>query len=84
VNEFCYRARVFLSEARNHGMRGVIALHCTHGFNRTGAMAVHLKQRLGWPDAMKVRLLVFFLSLSSHLFQIWINHTVSLFTAVYN
>jgi protein-tyrosine phosphatase len=60
VNEFCYRARVFLSEARNHGMRGVIALHCTHGFNRTGAMAVHLKQRLGWPDAMKARLPVSF------------------------
>ena len=55
VSRFVYEASKFLAErasAKNGGKRGegVILVHCTHGFNRTGAMLVHYMQRARpWP-----------------------------------
>ena len=39
VNEFCYRA--FRFEMTKVDAASVILVHCTHGFNRTGAMICH-------------------------------------------
>jgi protein tyrosine phosphatase len=39
VNEFCYRA--FRFEMTKPDAASVILVHCTHGFNRTGAMICH-------------------------------------------
>jgi protein-tyrosine phosphatase len=39
VNEFCYRA--FRFEMTKVDAASVILVHCTHGFNRTGAMLCH-------------------------------------------
>ena len=56
VSRFVYEASKFLaeraSEKQKDGKRGagVILVHCTHGFNRTGAMLVHYMQRARpWP-----------------------------------
>lgn len=56
VSRFVYEASKFLaeraSEKQKGGKRGagVILVHCTHGFNRTGAMLVHYMQRARpWP-----------------------------------
>ena len=63
VSEFVYVAQRCLAEiasdvkwverARN-GVKPVILVHCTHGFNRTGAMLVHYCQRAhAWPELNK-------------------------------
>ena len=49
VNQFIYWVDVLLDEAlrsrRKAGDWPVILVHCTHGFNRTGAMLVHYAMR---------------------------------------
>jgi mRNA-capping enzyme len=49
VNQFIYWVDVLLDEAlrsrREAGEWPVILVHCTHGFNRTGAMLVHYAMR---------------------------------------
>ena len=55
VSRFVYEASKFLAERasreKKDGKRGgVILVHCTHGFNRTGAALVHYMQRTRpWP-----------------------------------
>ena len=55
VSRFVYEASKFLAERasreKKEGKRGgVILVHCTHGFNRTGAALVHYMQRTRpWP-----------------------------------
>ena len=50
VTQFVYTVGKFLSERKHRGGNGVILVHCTHGFNRTGAMLVHYMQRARpWP-----------------------------------
>ena len=47
VQQFVYEVCKFLSERKG---KGLILVHCTHGFNRTGAMLVHYAQRVApWP-----------------------------------
>mgnify|MGYP006132026011 FL=1 len=50
VTRFVYEVGKFLSERSQRNSKGVILVHCTHGFNRTGAMIVHHLQRTRpWP-----------------------------------
>ena len=53
VSRFVYEASKFLADQRGKAEKrnlGVILVHCTHGFNRTGAMLVHYMQRARpWP-----------------------------------
>ena len=50
VQQFVYEVGKFLSERARSGGKGLVLVHCTHGFNRTGAMLVHFAQRTGaWP-----------------------------------
>ena len=52
VSRFVYEASKFLAERSRDGKgkNGVILVHCTHGFNRTGAALVHYMQRTRpWP-----------------------------------
>ena len=63
VSEFLYVAQRCLAEIASDGrwaeraragFRPAILVHCTHGFNRTGAMLVHYCQRAhGWPELNK-------------------------------
>ena len=45
VTQFVYVVGKFLAERAQRGSNGVILVHCTHGYNRTGAMLVHHMQR---------------------------------------
>jgi mRNA-capping enzyme len=50
VTRFVYEVSKFLAERQVRRGNGVILVHCTHGFNRTGAMIVHWMQRTRpWP-----------------------------------
>jgi len=50
VQQFVYEVGKFLSERAARGGKGLVLVHCTHGFNRTGAMLVHFAQRTAaWP-----------------------------------
>ena len=50
VTQFVYVVGKFLAERAQRGSNGVILVHCTHGYNRTGAMLVHHMQRArSWP-----------------------------------
>ena len=50
VTQFVYVVGKFLAERAQRGSNGVILVHCTHGYNRTGAMLVHYMQRTrSWP-----------------------------------
>ena len=50
VQQFVYEVGKFLSERSARGGKGLVLVHCTHGFNRTGAMLVHFAQRTAaWP-----------------------------------
>ena len=52
VSRFVYEASKFLAQRGRdgRGKSGVILVHCTHGFNRTGAALVHYMQRTRpWP-----------------------------------
>lgn len=64
ASEFVFVARRFLAEVASDagwvervqrtGLQPVIMVHCTHGFNRTGAMLAHYSQRaFPWPDLNK-------------------------------
>lgn len=50
VTQFVHTVGKHLAELSHRGSKGVILVHCTHGFNRTGAMLVHYMQRTRpWP-----------------------------------